>query len=101
MTRKIITWKGIIKVIILNIIALVGKKLEEIAVNINDEELVNIHDENLKTIREVLNSNLGCKILLACGQHFIHNTVTSKVGKLKTVRPVTYSQTNRTLKKIK
>jgi hypothetical protein len=26
---------------------------------------------------------------------------TSKVGKLKTVRPVTYSQTNRTLKKLK
>lgn len=69
-------------IIILNIIALVGKKLEDIPVNIIDKELVNIHDENLKIIKEVLNSNLGCKILLACGQHFIHNTVTSKVGKL-------------------
>lgn len=66
----------------MNIIALVGKKLEDIPVNIIDKELVNIHDKNLKIIKEVLNSNSECKILLACGQHFIHNTVTSKVGKL-------------------
>jgi len=60
------------KIIIVNVIPLIGSKLNTIYSD-NNEYLDSIKDTNKRRISNVLRNNNIARILFACGQHFTHS----------------------------